>query len=320
MTLYQDFARSVADFAGDSGMCPDDARLIEHINEARRILYPLGDWKDTVQAFRIKSYCGTIVLPHRFDRIIQVKTCSSSVINNDWFNPTAEKVQGGVTEFQRHPSPYCYFRGFPIVPVPEGCAQPGFWIEVQSEAVEDNGVELKFICDGVNQTTLSVTRELLTPYTPVLAGVGEPPILNIRHVIKPQTKGRIRLYGYDGANRVLMGLYDPDDVNPSYAAYSSFANCSLNKAHSGSYCYLVNLKKKYIPLNGVNDEVMDFPEDAIIHALQAINERRSRNLNGYNANMKMAVDFLNAELSGPANSAMYPMKISPRWKVEGLIE
>jgi len=115
------------------------------------------------------------------------------------------------------------------------------------------------------------------------------------------THGRIRLYGYDGANEFLLAVYDKGDINPSYQRYktSRLANHPL----------YVDAKKKFYKLTD-DKQLVDIHTEALIHGLQAITARANRDIVQFNANIALAVAFLNAELKGPLSTSTAPIKWS----------
>lgn len=317
MDLYKNVVKDVADYAGDSGMCEDDPRILSLVNESRRILYKLGDWDGTTEPLCLRAYCGEVTLPNHIDYIKRAFRSRTQIkVENEWY----ATVQGN--DFVNYCGSDCgriiklphrrpTFREYPIVPMKAGCAQPGFLIQVVPESGEDCGTTIKFITDGVSQNTLSLTRTLQGAWMPVDQGIAEAYSRSIRYVVKPKTAGRIRVYGYDGANKILLAVYDPDDVDPSYAVYSvGGRNFSCWVAAKG--------KKRYIPLTGDPDEMVDINTDALIHTIQALALRRARDVVGYSANVKMAVDLLNRELSGPESTGTSPIQMSDAYRVESL--
>lgn len=135
--------------------------------------------------------------------------------------------------------------------------------------------------------------------------------MELNEVIKPKTDGRIRVYGYDGANEILIALYDREDVNPRYARYEASGIASAVAA---------KVKKRFFKYT--TDELereSDIHVEALIHTLQAIKDRKNNNNPGFNANLQLAQGFLNKEIAGPQNTSTTGIKFSNFRRNVGLI-
>lgn len=312
MDTLGDVRRDVAKYVGDSGSCPDDPRVVQAINDARRVLYPLGDWKGTVQPICLVSSCGIVTLPSRFEYIKQIGDCDRPVaVQNGWF--TTE----GVDQCGRNwrtakvvPGEFCTFSDWPLT---RGACKTacyyGFYVNVVFEDERDKDVVIRMQAEGTNHMNFSLTRVCRGAWIDHKANPGEDEAIRITSVIKPKTHGRVRVYGYDGSNNILLGYYERDDVNPTYLRYQV----------GGRRAVMAKAKKKFIKLDN-DDQPVDIATEALIHALQALTDRENRNPAGFNTNLGLATGFLNKQLSGPQSTATTKMRISPAYRVTGLVE
>lgn len=319
MDTLSQVRQDVCQFVGDSGTCADDPRVLAAINDVRRILYPIGDWKDTVESLCIKPDCGRVTLPPEFDYAKAARWARMNVVvENDWFsrgNDLLDYCGRPCEGFVKEHGTYSTFREFPSTPTKGGCKSNcppnGYRLKVVFESEADCGAELIFHVFGVNRRHLSLTRTSDGAWRDNLGGPTDEWIVGIRYVVKPVTQGRIRVYGSDGANPdVLIALYDPDVVNPQMSRYR------VGRMRGS---VILKAKKKYVPLTDGNQPV-DISTEAIIHGLQAITDRKSRNVALFSANIKLATDFLNRELAGPESTSTTPMRMSSAYHVSGLIE
>jgi hypothetical protein len=316
MYKLQDVKRQVASFCGDSGMCPDDERVIERINEARRILYPLGDWKGTTDAICIKPCSCYLSLPATYEYAKTGYLCKRKVqIQNDWFVPINMEdfsyyCGPEMGRMIQQPGRYVTFQDW-FSNRDCTCNPNGFFIKVVLESHADKGVELHFKGYGAQQREVSLTRIVdVDSHVPHEAQAGEKRMLNLFYVSKPRTHGRIRIYGYDGTNERLLAIYDPEDVDPEYVRYNA-------RGHSRNV--VLKAKKRFRDLPDKDYTLVDIHPDALIHCLQGIADRQAKNINGMTANVSLAVAFLNRELQGPESTTTSPIQMSEAYKVTGLI-
>lgn len=319
MDLLLDVRKAVAPFVGPSGACAEDTETLEGINEARRILYELGDWKGTTDPICVKPHCGTITLPPVYNYAKRAFiACKSIPVINDWFTNIQGEFDsccGRQCGIFRQEGEFVTFRDWPCVPRRDKCCpEVGFKIKVVFESDRDNDVKLTFYGRGVHRHEVKISRTSVGAWDLNTAGTGEDPLLSLTRVIKPRTKGRIRVYGYDGdaetpTNEFLLAVYEQEWVNPQFTRYT------VPRISGG---VVMKAKKKYIPLVN-DDEFVDIHTDAIIHVLQALAERKGKRLDLYGANIKLATDFLNRQLSGPESTSTAPVQMSSAYRVDGLI-
>jgi hypothetical protein len=307
--------KAVAKYVGDSGACETDPVVVEAINEARRIIYPLGDWDCITEPICVKPYDHAITLPHDLDYAKKGYACTGRItIANDWFSRVVGDFDGYcggcINPMRRIPGLHATFREWPCIRrQSECCPEHGFFIKLVFESDNDCDTTITFNGYGPTRRKLSVTRTFNgKAWKPFIAQPGELPFLKIENVIKPRTDGRIRVYGYDGANELLLALYEPEDVDPSYTRYC-VTTCGP---------VLLKAKKKFIDLTDDTDFV-EINTDAIIHALQALTDRKARNDTGFGTKLSLARDLLDKENAGPQTTATAPIRMSSAYRVEGLV-
>lgn len=307
----------VSPYVGPSGACAEDQVVLDSINQVRSILYELGDWEGTTELACVVPYCGTVTLPPVYSHIIKAfSACRLVRVVNDWFTPIQDSGScGRETVLIKQEGSYVTFQDWPCIPASDHCCdQKGFRLKVIFEDDIDEGVSLDFFGRGVNLHDVKITKTCVEAWVPCPTTNNEHSLLSLTRVTKPKTSGRIRVYGFDGflsnpTNERLLALYEPKWINPEFSRYT---------VSRGVKQVIAKAKKRYIPFDS-DDQPFDLHVEAIIHGLQAITERRSRNLAGYNANMKMAIDFLQAQLGRKVVTSSSPIQMSQAYKVEGLI-
>jgi hypothetical protein len=185
------------------------------------------------------------------------------------------------------------------------------------EDARDEGVELNFQGYGMTRNFVSVTRTLTGPvFSPVLPGHADRRMRELKHVIKPKTKGRIRMYGNDGANNILLALYDPDEVNPHFTRYYAHKECSSCSVQS---TLLTKAKKRFIKYEDDPNQFVDISTDALIFTMQALSARKGKDMAGFTSGMAAAIAYLQKELGGPQSTSSAPVQFAG-FRVTGLIE
>lgn len=294
MLSFKEVAEEVSSYVGESGVCADDPRVLKAVNRARRLLYELGNWKGVTSDMVIQSYDGTITLPPAYEYITKSWTSvRNMIIPNEHFTIITNGFReqcGGMCQPNKVNEPVACFRDFGMVNR-EDCF---YRVEVMFESDrEADGTEV--ILHGYNKQG---NRAILPRfYVTGMVGVTHSPqsfdmfVRSIYQATKPATQGRVRVYGYipDTDKRVLCAIYEKDDINPTMQRYR------ISSHRSGQSQYLVTAKRRYRPI--VNDtDLVDIHTDALIHTLQGLTDRDSRNINGFNANLTMATQFLNRQL------------------------
>jgi len=324
MDLLPDVREAIAPFVEDSGVCATDPRTLKVINDARRMLYPIGDWEGTTDHLCIACYAGHLTLPSEYEYAKAAYGCSVPMtVENDWFSRMDKSASrfcasswGGLI---KENGTFVTFRDWPsCIPGEVKCCAPeGFRIELIYEDERDCGVEITFQGVGATRKFVSLTRTLSgPPFRPIVPAPQDERLITLQHVIKPKTKGRIRVYGTDGANVRLLALYDPDEVNPHYTRYY---NAGASSLRFGQRNAIVKVKKRYLPYEDNPDQFVDIHTEALIMVSQAITARKNKDLAAFSANMSLASAFLQKQLGGPQSTSTAPVRWSQSMRVEGLI-
>lgn len=317
--LLLDVRKIVAPYVGPSGMCAEEPEVLESINEARRILYELGDWEGTTDPICVQPYCGIMTLPPVYEYAKRAFiSCKNIPVVNDWFSfieGDFDRCCGRSCGIFRQEGTYVTFRDWPCIPRSDKCCpEQGFKIKLVFESDKDQDKLITFYGRGVFKHDVKISRIAGKAWELNLPNAGEDPLLSLTRVIKPVTDGRIRVFAYDGdgetpTNELLIAVYEPNWVNPVFTRYTVPRVSSV----------VMKAKKKYIPLVN-DDEFVDIHVDALIHTLQAMADRRARNLGGYSSNVQLAVGFLNRQLAGPESTSTAPIQMSRAYAVTGLVE
>lgn len=330
MDTLKQVAEDVASFVGDSGTCAFDndgkinPEITAAINNARRILYNLGNWKGTKADLIIQGYGGTITMPNAFDFIMKAWfPVRATEIPNEWFTVITngfDEMCGRMCKPIRMNEPVVTFRDFHMQ-YPE---EKFFRVEVMYEDFLENTinvnpepVEIKL--HGYNKMggRQTITRKFNEAYEQVTSNPPDDVFMrSLYAATKPQTHGRFRIYEYIPAvqpgvdQRVFCGVFEKDDINPQLIRYRvGGSNCSSKKVTCNSQ-YLVTTKRKYRVLVNETDP-LDIHTDALIHALQALTARKSRDVAGYANHIGLATSFLQRELGQEEPFNQNFMKVSP---------
>lgn len=292
MDTLKQVMEDVSPFVGDSGTCPEDSEvIIKAINDARRILWPLGNWKGLTSDIVIQSYGGSITLPNAYDNIVKARhPVRPMVIENEWFVIVTGgfKDCSGMCRPIKVNEPVIAFRDF-TVEFPHDCF---YRLEALWESNHDQEQEITI--HGYNKVggRESIVRKYHAAFQSETADpIRDVFMRNLYAVEKPKTDGRIRLYAFipDVSKRVLISIFEKDDINPSLVRYK-IGSCRTRAQ------YLVQAKKRYRPLVNESDFV-DIHTDALIHVLQGITARKNRNNTEFNNSVALAVQYLNRELA-----------------------
>lgn len=277
----------IAPFVGPSGTCPEDPTVLEAINAARRILYPLGDWKDIVDPKAITPYQGQVTLPSTHEFIRKAWLFRNRVtINSMWWEPIVDptiNVSCDVsTRLIDMGDRYGSFRDYAY----------NFRIKMIAQSNLDAGVSVKFDAISEEGEPVTLNRTVVKAWEPIIADpINDKWIKSFSCVRKPETNDRILVYIFDPVRgfEALCAVYEARDVNPTFRRYK-LQNIPTN-APIG-----IMAKRRYVPLVNEN-QPLDINPDALIHGVQAIAYRRSRDHANYMAQVSSAKDLLRRELA-----------------------
>lgn len=302
----------VAPYVGESGKNPIDPDVLVAINEARRIIYPVGDWKDTIDPLALEIHHGTVTLPSGYTTIrkawhgrhnIEIESHWYSVLDYDGFSGMCGQfIDDGMIDLGDR---FATFLPYPNT----------FRLKVISLNRDDVGARLVFHAVSEYGEPLSLTRILGQPWTPIISDpVNDKWVKSVSYCIKPVTADRVLVSVFDPVRRFeqLAAIYEAGDVNPHYRRYR------IPRYHHGrSRCLLVKAKKRYADL--VNqDQLVDIQTDALIHLLQAVTARRNRDLATYAQQVGAAKNLLDVEIKDNQPMRTTNLKMSKAFRVTNL--
>lgn len=112
------------------------------------------------------------------------------------------------------------------------------------------------------------------------------------------------MYAYNPNNRtrLLIAIYQPEDINPSFIRFQIPCRCPSN-------CLTIYAKKKYRPVTKLTDFV-DFSIDALIHATQAITLRLNKgNEAGFTTELALAIAEVNRTIADNEMDTGSPLRV-----------
>lgn len=281
-------------FAGASGTCSNTVAL-DYINKARRLLWNKTEFHETLDYIKIccVDQCFSLPSCYKQIRLAWIGNTPSS-IGDEWY---VSVPQVGLSEASSCHKSLAQVGGFHVIY--QNYNDAPYQVGVQGENPLDNGTEITFFGIDENGTQ---KKETLT--------VGMPPIRtlstffyqDIKAVIKPITKGRIRLYAEDrqAAQFMLLAIYQPYDKNPQFRRFSV--------GGSNSDSITLYAKKTFYNLTG-EDETVEFPTEAIKFAVMALVAQRDRDLNSYTENLNLAIIECNRETADNEIPTASPMRL-----------
>lgn len=275
----------VATYVGESGKHPSDPEVLEAINEARRIIYPVGDWEDTTEMIALQSMDGIITLPAWADVIREAYHGHGSLqIESGWY----ERLGCGNFDHLRGRrlgtlidlgARFATFRPY----------DRNFRIRVISVDPEDKGVEITFHAISEYGEPLLLTRTLSNAWEPIVSNPSSDKWVNrITACNKPVTKDRVFVYIYDPVRKfqALCAIYEATDVNPQLRRYRT-------PVMRGPI--LAKVKRKFVELTD-DRQLVDIHTDALIHLIQGITSRKNRDPQTYAMQVKSAQNLLDKQI------------------------
>jgi len=308
MKTIQEMSVEISPFVGDSGICDDDFEtILTAVNSARSLLWKKLDYSEIMEWCQICCVKGSFLLPPRYEVMRQAIVCGNPVeIKNQWYQTVpgvaycSSMPTGGLGYIEDRGGYHSKFRDY---------TANEYRIELVAESSEDAGKVLQFL-----QQTKSGRwkKEEITIADAFLPSVGENLVVNFSQVSKPETVGGIRVYAVDAVtgSRNIIALYQPWEINPKYKRYTvpGYARGSV----------LIYGKTRMLPLKNPND-LVEFPEQAMIHAISAISYRKGRDQQRYISELSLAISELQMEMQSDDTQATTPMKVFRTDQAESLV-
>lgn len=298
-----EMAKLVRNYVGDSGTCSIE-RAKEAVNEARRLLWEKREWNSTAEYVSICCVDKCFTLPNRYS---QIKLAwigkESASLGDEWFNATNAyglREQNSchrmiVESGGRH----VVFRDYNTAP---------YKIALVIENPQDVGTEITFEAQDAYSTYRNIS---LTAAAPPTMALSSERLVSIRSVTKPKTKGRVRVYAYnpDNGQKLLLAVYQPQDVNPTFRRFRIPKTCKEITIYAA---------KKYVDLEDDN-ELVEFTPEALRFACLALNSLANRKTQEYAMNLMAAIAEEENAMGSDEIPTAAPLRIADYRRAENLI-
>jgi hypothetical protein len=298
-----EMAELVRDYVGDSGTCSIE-RAKKAVNEARRLLWEKAEWNSTAEYVCICCVDRCFTLPNRYSQIKLAWIGSNSAsLADEWFNAT--------DSYALQPRNSCHrliteaggrhvvFRDYTSAP---------YQIAVVAEDIDDVGVKIVFDA----QDEYSTYRRLeVTSVAPPNMALSLERVVSIRGVTKPRTQGRIRVYAWnpDNGQKLLLAVYQPQDVNPTFRRFRVPKTCKQITIYAA---------KKYFDLENDTD-LVEFTPEAMRFACLALNSLANRKQQEYLVNLQLAISEEEKAMESDEIPTAGPLRIADYRRPDNLI-
>lgn len=235
--------KAAVDWSATINLCTTDTRFLAYLNQALHRLMNAGHWVGTTQIYRFCTNRGTITLPRQFQTFEVAGICNQPVpIRNQWYEflengPGIYRSQGNCSGDTSCGTGSCGHYG--VLDRGRGYAAFGDLpydstrIRIYLTQSADAGKYLTirgYNSSGQYAQTLNGTVEgealLLThPYADTTTLWAKQVL---RHVIKPITRGFLRVFAYDSTEDVTdpldytlcpIAVWEPSETLPDYRRY-----------------------------------------------------------------------------------------------------
>lgn len=298
-----EMAELVRDYVGDSGTCSIE-RAKKAVNEARRLLWEKAEWNSTAEYVCICCVDKCFTLPNRYAQIKLAWIGKESVsLADEWFNAT--------NAYGLHEQNSCHrlivesggrhvvFRDYTTAP---------YQIAVVVENSADAGKQFVFETQDEYSTYRNLTVTAADPPTMALSA---NKIVSIRSVTKPKTQGRVRVYAWnpDNGQKLLLAIYQPQDVNPTFRRFRVPRSCKQITIYAA---------KKYFDLENDSD-LVEFTPEALRFACLALNSLANRKVQEYDAMLAKAISEEEKAMESDEIPTAAPLRIADYRRAENLI-
>jgi len=212
-------ARDSLAFVCDGGMCADDVRVIDRINEAEELLMQKAGWQGTQKIVRMCVNGCCLSLPREIKRVIKARIGNSFAnVMSHWY----QFLEGGLGDISQDDSGWIDLWDILESPTRFDLPEPAK-LMVLSDQDEDREVRMlirgwdekgKEIFDDGHPGEYVLVNGTVGVYT-------KNKFSGIMSVCKPVTTGYIYMYAIDitDGDTVFLSSYHPDETNPSYRRY-----------------------------------------------------------------------------------------------------
>ena len=300
MFRVSDIREDLASNVMDAGKCKDSKAVLDYINAARRLLYPLGDWVGVIKDLRVCAYNGLLTLPSEYETIRRASTCfGETVIDNHWWENADNLEWGDASGTPELPSnrfiasrdcynmlkdlgkQYALYRDY----------ESQFRLIVKGTNAEDEGKEIEFT--GLNSLGHRLASKIKIGGGHELV-YGNDWWKSVSAANKTRTEGAVYVYIFNpnNCNEIIeAGVYEGTDSNIQMRRYRVPVYGNMSRMNQ----FFVRVKKQYRPLVDESEEV-DFSTDSLIHACNAVTQRRNKMNKEYAESITLATGVLNHEI------------------------
>jgi len=269
-----DVIEELKPFAGASGTC-NNVVALDFLNKARRLLWNKTDFSETMDYISICCVDNCFLLPSAYKqiRLAWIGNTPAS-IGDEWY---VSIPQVGLNESSSCHKRLAQIGGFHVTF--QNYDEAPYQIGIQAEHPLDEGKEVTVF--GIDEYGTS-KKETITIGMPPQRVLTKQFFGDVKAVIKPLTKGRVRLYAVDkqAAQFLLLAVYQPYDKNPQFRKFSVSGGC-------GKQITLL-AKKTYFDITG-EDELVEFPIEALKFAVMALVAQKDRDIQTYTTDLQLAV-------------------------------
>jgi hypothetical protein len=269
---------AIRPYAGNSGTC-NQAVQLQYMNKARSLLWNKTDTDATCEYVCIACVNAILTLPSIYKQVRLAWIDGQPVsLGNEWYqsipqNNWGDASSGGYGNGNGWGQAYGWNGGNKkFIEIGgkhvtyQNYEQAPYKLCVEAESPLDAGKEVTFFGEDAYGTRIKETIVLgMAPDYAYSVNFFK----SVFQCTKPQTQGRVRLYAYDtdAPARMLLSVYQPYDINPSFRRYAIQGRVRDSVI---LYC-----KKNYQDLYDLTDQV-EFTPEAMISAVMAVVYRENK--------------------------------------------
>lgn len=288
-------------YAGTSGTC-SDAKALDYLNKASNLLWNKTDFYTTTDYICVCVHDHCLTLPSAYKQIrLAWIGRTPATLGNEWYQSIPQiglvsecscsrqlvDVGGLHVTFRNYWHPY--------------------YVTFQAEDPLDAGTELTVF--GTDEYGTAQKEQMALGVAPEKIN-SEKIFKSVVSIIKPKTRGRVRLYATNRntGEYLLLAIYQPYDVNPNFKRFKVPKTC----------CEIRLLcKRKFVAAVESNDLVY-FPIEALTFAVTAIVGKEARQNSVYVENLQLAIGELNRETADREEPTASPLRLAHSDNVDNL--
>jgi hypothetical protein len=260
------------------GVCADDDRVYDYINQACRRLLNKGLWAGCYGRFTIYTADGCITWPRSIETIEAVADCcGTGIVRNQWFE--FQETGYGLINGQNCCIGNQLIDRGSVVTYREMTGGTNSFVRAYMGSVDDTGKKITIQgYDNYGQWVRSQNiagewidgEEMALAFPYAQTGIA---FTSVTGVIREATVSRSLLYEWDMTNSVEYDLasYDPDETLPQYRRSQLSGMCS----NDDDKPVTVMAKMRHINASTPNDYIIPPCPDAIKLMVQAIRKEEN---------------------------------------------